>query len=609
MRLLGVELSNFACFVRRFIPIRPGVQILVGKNNAGKTAILRGLAAMSRLPFSIAGTVDPGLAGYSRDADGSSSFGLNVWFGADADDWPLFAQDGDQPPFYDPATSKLVFRFRVWPQHKVIALNSCVLLTGTVEVELVRHDGGGNYLLSRIDEKGVIRRNEGMRLLASRGAIGDVGSLSILAPSPLFKGLLPLMNVQWVEARRYVQPDLQAQEQRVLPANAQSLGPYLLTLRGLNRKVYNRIQDFILRIFPEFDALNVELRGSTVNLTLTLAGTDTRIPLGLCGSGVEQLLALTTFLLTIPAGTTVLLDEPHTYLHPSAEREFISLLMDDTAKNYVISTHSPVMMNAVTSDRIINVVSGEEGSFRGSNPKSVGPILLSLGYKNSDFLLYDRLILGEGKSDAAVLPILLKNSRRFGAGLIERTGFPRTEGADSSSSTKKQTIILRYEKMLQELEMSSIPRLYLRDGDAAQDERATLEGTKQPATGKDLSVKFLPCAEIENFLLVPGAIARAMQVLKQFSGGSDLEIKEAEVKALLDKLLASDDPKLFPTGRGASSWNKVKGSAVLGKIFEKYGLRYDKESAGALIAEHVTPEDQPALQELVKLFAGLFSTA
>ena len=609
MQLLGVEFSDFACFARRFIPIRPGVQILVGRNNAGKTAILRGLAAMSGLPFRNPANLDVGLAGYSHDVGGAPSFGLSIWFNAGIEDWPLFARNRDLPPFYDPAASKLIFRFRVWPQNNVAGLTSLVLSAGSGELEVVRRDANGNYFLNRIDPNGVIGQTEGIRLHASRAIVGDIGSFPVLDSALLFKDLLPLMNVQWVEARRYAQPDLQAQEQRVLPPNAQSLGPYLLTLRGLKRKIYNRIQDFILRIFPEFDSLNAELKGSAVSLTLTLAGTDTRIPLGLCGSGVEQLLALTTFLLTIPSGTTVLLDEPHTYLHPSAEREFVSLLMEDTEKNYIISTHSPVMMNAVTSDRIINVVSGEEGSFRGSDPKSVGPILLSLGYKNSDFLLYDRLILGEGKSDAAVLPILLKNSKRFRASEVERTGFPRTEGADSSSSTRKQTIILRYEKMLQELEMSSIPRLYLRDGDAAQDERVTLEGTKQPVTGQSLSVKFLPCTEIENFLLVPGAIAQALKVLRRFAGSSDVDIKEAEVKALLDELLASDDPKLFPAGRGTSPWNKVKGSAVLGEIFEKYGLRYDKETAGALIAEHVTPEEQPSLQELVKLVAGLFARA
>src|SRR5947199_4904008 len=120
---------------------------------------------------------------------------------------------------------------------------------------------------------------------------------------------------------------------------------------------------------------------------MTLAGTDTKVGLADCGSGVEQLLALSTFLLTTRPGTRVLLDEPHTFLHASAEREFMNLLMEDRERSYIISTHSPVMMNAVPPDRITNVVRGEQGSLSVTDGNVVGPILRSLGYKNSDFLL------------------------------------------------------------------------------------------------------------------------------------------------------------------------------------------------------------------------------
>lgn len=606
MELLGVEFTDYACFATRFIPLRAGVQILVGRNNAGKTAILRGLAAMSGLPFTLSAKLDPGLEGYCRETGPLPSFGLNIWYVLGALEWTHFVFNRDRPSFFDPAASRLIFKFRVFPQQNTVGLDSCVIRTGANEIEAVHWQATGSYTLNRIDEKGVIRHTEEIKLLGNRTQIADLGAFPLLSPTGLFKDLVPLMNVQFVDARRFARTNLLAKEERVLPANAESLAPYLLTLQGSKKRIFNRIQDFITRIFPEFDALNPELKENLVTLTLTLAGTDTKVQLGFCGSGVEQLLALITFLLTTPAGTTILLDEPHTYLHPSAEREFISLLMRDHERSYVISTHSPVMMNSVPADRIINIVASEQGSFKGSDPHSVGPILQSLGYKNSDFLLYDRLILGEGKSDAAVMPVLLKNSKRFSAAQIERTGFPTTEGADSSSSIRKQTIILRYEKMLQELEMSSIARVYLRDGDAAPDEQAMLKGTNQPGSGQPVPIQFLPYAEIENYLLVPEAIAQAMRTLRQFAGSPEPDASAVEIKSLLDALLATDDAKLFPAGRGKDPWANVKGSAVLKKVFERYALRYDKESAGALIAEHVIPDNQPALEGLAALVAHLF---
>jgi len=609
MQLLGVEFTDYACFDRRLIPLRSGVQILVGKNNAGKTAILRGLGALGRLPFTFEARVDASLDGYCRGGEAFPSFGLNLWFAVDSEVWPLIAVDHNQPPFYDPADARLVYKFRVFPQQNTVGLTTIVLLHGAKEVEIFKRHPQIPPLISRLDPKGITHHNEQLRVLGERASIGSMGSFPLLSPHPFFEKLLPLANVKWVDSRRFAKPNLQAKEEKVLPANAESLALFLLTQQGSNRKVFNKIQDFIIRVFPEFDSLNPELHGDLVSLTLTLKGTDTRVPLGFCGSGVEQLLALSTFLLSTPAGTTLLLDEPHVYLHPSAERAFISLLMEDHERKYVISTHSPVMMNSVPADRIINILAGETGSFHGSDPESVGPILASLGYKNSDFLLYDRLILGEGKTDAAVLPVLLRSTKKFTLAQVERTGFPITEGADSSTSTKKQTIILRYEKLLQELGMSVTPRVYLRDGDAAPDEKTTLQGTKQPGNGKPVPVKFLPRTEIENYLLVPDAIAQALRTLMQFAGSSESLPKDSEIKSLLESLLASKDPKLFPAGSGSNPLVKVKGSVVLKTIFETYNLRYEKGIAGALIAEHVTFDNQPLLEELAELVADLFKSS
>lgn len=606
MQILGVEFTDYACFATRLIPLRTGVQILVGRNNAGKTAILRGLAAMSGLPPTLSAKFDSGLEGYCRKTEPVPFFGLNVWCALDEVEWAQFANDRNRPSFFNPAASRLVFKFHVFTQQNIVGLDSCVIRTGTREDEAVRRQPTGSYFLNRIDEKGLVQNTETIGALGNRAQIANLGAFPILHPTPLFKDLLPLTNVQWVDAKRNARPNLQAREEKVLPPNAESLAPFLLTQQGSKKRVFNRIQRFITKVFPEFEALNTELKEGTVYLTLTLTGTDNTIPLGFCGSGVEQLLALSTFLLTTPPGTTILLDEPHAYLHPSAEREFISLLMEDNERNYIVSTHSPVMMNAVPADRIINIVAGEQGSFKGSDPESVGPILLSLGYKNSDFLLYDRLILGEGKTDAAVLPVLLTNSKRFSTAQIGRTGFPTTEGADSSTSIRKQTIILRYEKMLQELEMSATARVYLRDGDAGPDEKTTLQGTKQPGNGKPVPIRFLPCTEIENYLLVADAIGEALRTLRQFAGSPEPGPTDAEIKTLLDGFLASKDPKLFPTEPGSNPWATIKGSAVLGKIFETYKLRYEKDKAGALIAENVTLENQPELAGLASLVADLF---
>jgi len=63
MDLLGVQFEDFACFKSRFVALTSGVQILVGKNNAGKTALLRGSAALRGLPVGDASQIDPPAGG------------------------------------------------------------------------------------------------------------------------------------------------------------------------------------------------------------------------------------------------------------------------------------------------------------------------------------------------------------------------------------------------------------------------------------------------------------------------------------------------------------------------------------------------------------------
>lgn len=605
MELLGVQFDGFACFEKRLVPLKPGIQILVGKNNAGKTALLRGLATLRALPIGTPQSLDQEIAAYARTTTPVPTFGLHVWYRVGLHDWHLIGEPGKRAPFAEGEDVELDIQFRVWPHQNLVGLEGARLIFGTSEVPIITKREGSNYFQLLLNQDNQSRHELHIDNLLDRK--GEVGSWPTLRPQHILSEVAPLTKVERIDAHRFVQQNMPAREEREFPSGAANLAPYLLTLRGSNRRTFNRIEEFIVKVFPEFESLNPELRENSVRLTLTLRGTDTKVPLTNCGAGVEQLLVLVTFLLITPPGTTILMDEPHTYLHPSAEREFVALLMQDKDRSYVVSTHSPVLINSVPPERIINVVAGEEGSFKGSETDLIGPILQSLGYKNSDFLLYDRLILGEGKSDAAIIPILLKNSGQIQLIEVDRTGFPVTEGTDSANTTTKQTVILRYEKLLDQLDMAAVPRLYLRDGDATPDEKTTLQGTKQARTGIPVPIKFLPRTELENYLLVPEAIAKAVSALRELEGPGVKKIAADEVRQILEHLFANEgDNKLFPTGRGEDPLRTSKGFIALSHVFNRYGLRYHKERTGALIAGYVTPENQPALAELVDLVKEIY---
>jgi hypothetical protein len=182
MNLIGVEFTDFACFQKRFVPLCPGVQILVGRNNAGKTAILRGLTALAGLPVTPLAKVDGGLAGYARDLSEPRAFGLRVWFSVDDDTWDVFSSTPHQIPFYNPATTRLVFDFRVFPTQNVMGLQSANLVTPDQQVEVISR-ATGLYNTNRIDSSATIRGQNQLRTIATRPSVGNFGSFPILDPT------------------------------------------------------------------------------------------------------------------------------------------------------------------------------------------------------------------------------------------------------------------------------------------------------------------------------------------------------------------------------------------------------------------------------------------
>jgi hypothetical protein len=51
---------------------------------------------------------------------------------------------------------------------------------------------------------------------------------------------------------------------------------------------------------------------------------------------------------------------------------------------------------------------------------------------------------------------------------------------------------------------------------------------------------------------------------------------------------------------------ELRGSKILTKIFENYGLKYNKVKSGLVIAQRVTLANQPALTEIVDRVKRLF---
>jgi predicted ATP-dependent endonuclease of OLD family len=261
-------------------------------------------------------------------------------------------------------------------------------------------------------------------------------------------------------------------------------------------------------------------------------------------------------------------------------------------------------MNSVEPDRIVYVSPPGRPYDAVPEQPQVSRILFDLGYRNSDSLFHDRLVLVEGKSDAEILPILLLADGEFAKDELDRTGFPVLEGA-GRGARGVQTSIMRYEQLLSAVGRASLPRIYLLDGDRKTDEKALLEGTKSPVTGESIVARFLLRSEIENYLLVSEALSAAISeelILKTSGGNATPE----EITAAIETLL--QDETLYPQGKllNRDALQQVKGSLLLERLYERYRLSYHKERSGTLIAKHISARNQPGLPEIVSLVKPVF---
>lgn len=620
MRLLGFEFVNFACFDRQFVPLRPGITLLVGRNNAGKTAILRALSTLEALPVNQPKTVTAPIAGYYRQ----TGFDFDLLYQMEESDASRFDLDA---PVKNTVAAEGVRRalteqlrrgeiFDRW-RFRVIPSNYVVFLERRFELDHSTSDGKREAIIYA-NQNGQLFHHRVTYPSLNEAGVTNVRSVTLFeAPDraryPVFgtdemsAPLRAFGAVKLIDPHRVVRNRQALQTTQVLPSDAQTLGPYLQTLQGNNREAFEQIEHFVTKVFPEFRFLNAaNSENSQVVISLEERSTRRKIPLENCGTGVEQILTLATFILTTPKPGLVLLDEPHSYLHPTAERALVELLHEHPENYYALSTHSAVLMNSVPSDRILHITPPGQGYEPRPNQASVSRILFDLGYRNSDSLFYDRLIFVEGKSDRALIRHLLQKQGEISAAKIDRTGFPALEGA-SKGLTALQMSIHRHEKLLSAIAGREQPRIYIVDGDRTDNDKSALGRTKNPATLKELPIKFLPRLEIENYLLVPEAIATAIR--------EELDLKEESTEISIDAvrnylagLLASDETVLFPQSKGGKGdpMKEAKGSVVLERLYDHFSLPYNKEHSGLLIAKHITKQNQPAIAELTELVRPIF---
>ncbi|WP_435079380.1 ATP-dependent nuclease [Halococcus sp. AFM35] len=164
------------------------------------------------------------------------------------------------------------------------------------------------------------------------------------------------------------------------------------------------------------DIANIEINPGSVSLSKAISPTitikdeylDQSVDIAERGSGVGSLLVLSLMQayveMQVGEGYCLLFEEPGNFLHPAAERKMLNALKEISNEGQVcISTHSQAMIDQ-EKDASMHIVRRESGetSFELIEDDTFA-IIDEIGARNSDLLQSDFVIYVEGPSDIGVL--------------------------------------------------------------------------------------------------------------------------------------------------------------------------------------------------------------
>lgn len=140
---------------------------------------------------------------------------------------------------------------------------------------------------------------------------------------------------------------------------------------------------------------------------------DLAIPLSDCGTGVVQVLAILYVVMTSKDTPKILLiDEPNSFLHPAASKKLIQILNQFPQHQYFISTHSPEIVTA-SNPETLTMLRYEDGETKVeqidlSNSKGVKGVFKELGIDTGTFAFANHILWVEGETEEKAFKLLLE---------------------------------------------------------------------------------------------------------------------------------------------------------------------------------------------------------
>jgi len=392
----------------------------------------------------------------------------------------------------------------------------------------------------------------------------------------------------------------------VLRADAQNLPQVLQLLQTQNPPRYARLLQLTQAVFPEIQQITVPPAGSDAHVHIWFEDPinerqDLAVPLLESGTGTAQVLAM--LYVVLDAGLesrVVLIDEPQSFLHPGAARALFGILKTFKQHQYVITTHSPVALASLGVTTLLlarrNAAETKVDQVNTEDAKSLEALLAELGVRFSDVFGAERILWVEGRTEEICFPILVHRllERSLQASVI--MGVVHIGDLDRRHA---RTALQIYTRLSGGGGLLPPALGFVLD----QDERTATERQDLERQSRGV-VRFLPRRMYENFLINPEAIA---SVASAIPGFRDNPLTAREVS---DWVQANGRCFGTPATPFEPVWiREVNAGKLLIGIFAEFSegrVEYDKVLHGLALTEHITEHAPTELDELRDLLRHYF---
>lgn len=607
MYIRQITIENYKSFWnQQEIQFTPGMNIVVAPNNAGKTALVEALSLHFEQKPHISLLTIP-----TRGSATLRTSVVHVTFTVPQQEFRELLWNNSRV-FYIP-------RGETNPD---VMTKNVLGAFSTSEINLRSKYHPGNLLSANILEvesqelKGLAIqfRLENIDTLPKPMAINYAASPEQYAAFVLAKILA--QRVYYFRAERFNAGQYQIGNDPLLKSDASNLAQVLNLLQTSNLERFRRFVELVKIIFPDIKGISIPPTSQSNIVKILLWYVDPKteredlaLPLQESGSGIGQVLALLYVAINSDFPQSIIIDEPQSFLHPMAIRKLFDILNHDFLQHqYIITTHSPLVISAARPNRIISLRKEETETkakiIDATQTDELRTLLTNVGARLSDVFGAENILWVEGATEENCFPLIVSKILKrplLGTSILGIVNVGDLEG-------KHKPTVLRIYKKLSEGHALIPPAVgFILDKEGrTESEQQDIE---RESGGK---AHFITRRMYENYLLHADAITWLISQLENFS---EHVIEQKDVENWIeenrwDKCYFLNLSSL-PDNTLDTWLRHVHGAKFLDDLFKKLSdgrYIYDKVRYGLDLTSWLINNRPQELQDIVDLLGQILDS-